>query len=272
MRKSREAHQDTLFHLVPRNIDTLTLLVYPTNEKYVSRARLRDFDGDGLEVGFHVTSFCCGPVIARLGRNTDIILPGPQISSVHVAFEVHPESKVTILSVRTLRPAAVKYCEMNLGEQQWEDPETVEKDKVIFFGRSYRLFIGPYDFEVIWRTEESVESLWTRATQGYTWSIEGAKKLPSYLRPTEPNELELQSWRCTRFRTDGQIGVEDIEAMPGVTPKEIGRGLSGVVYKVLNTRGNYIAVKIFGQKDRKDARAAVHKELKIVQGLKHVCL
>lgn len=94
------AHDDTLFHLVPVNEAAQAALQDPDNKGYVSPSA--DSGNPGLEIGFHVPPFSRGHVIARLGRDTDLILRD-SYSAVHVAFEIHPDTLVVMLSVRTKR-------------------------------------------------------------------------------------------------------------------------------------------------------------------------
>lgn len=97
------ANGKSLFHLVPVNDAAKDALQHPDNKRFVSiSARNRP----GLEIGFHIPPFSRGHVITRLGRNTDLILR-ESYSAVHVAFEIHPETFVVMLSVRTKHTSSV---------------------------------------------------------------------------------------------------------------------------------------------------------------------
>jgi predicted RNA-binding protein YlqC (UPF0109 family) len=95
------ANEATLFHLMPLNKQARETLEHPDNCRFISStANNRD------EIGYHVSRIAGGHVITRLGRNVDLVLPKAG-SKVHVAFEIHPETRLILLSVLSKYPSTV---------------------------------------------------------------------------------------------------------------------------------------------------------------------
>ena len=120
-----------LFHLVPRNGPAIEALQHVDNIPFVSPSA----EGmPGLEIGFHVPPFSRGHVITRLGRKGDLILR-ESYSAVHVAFEVHPDTHLVVLSVRTKRVSSVTV-------QLDEAEEEIPGDCALIYGRQYNINIA----------------------------------------------------------------------------------------------------------------------------------
>lgn len=100
----REAPHPQTFHLVPNSQPAMEATGRTENEAFVSRclnveADKADKDGQkvyGVEIGYQVSARSFPQVIARVGRDADIILPASSISAVQFSFEVHPESRAII--------------------------------------------------------------------------------------------------------------------------------------------------------------------------------
>ncbi|PGG96412.1 hypothetical protein AJ79_09607 [Helicocarpus griseus UAMH5409] len=119
------AQNAALFHLVPLNDVSRESLSQPDNRRFVSLSAEKAL-GLGLEVGFHVSSVP-GRVIARLGRNGDLILQQRNISAVHVAFELHPDTLAVLLSVRAKHMSSVTVKPAKSDEEGGER-ENIEGD------------------------------------------------------------------------------------------------------------------------------------------------
>jgi hypothetical protein len=91
-------------------------------------------------------------------------------------------------------------------------------------------------------------------------------------RPTEDDCSEALSWHVTRLNTAKRPLFRDIEHFR----ERVGQGAFGTVYKsVEEAQGYNIAIKVihldkYG--DVEAARALVHREIKVMEGLQHVGL
>lgn len=115
-------HRETLFHLVPppRNELAQAALTHDDNRKFVSMAAS---NRPGLEVGFHVPLYSHGPVITRLGRDADLILPGASCG-VHLEFRISASTKLLKLIDRFMernRPTVFVQAPDDRGNS--DDPE-----------------------------------------------------------------------------------------------------------------------------------------------------
>lgn len=268
----RDAHADTLFHLIPLNDPAWAALRHPDNAHFASRTGLDSSKDVGLEVGFHVPSVSHGRVITRLGRRADLVLADRTVSAVHVAFEVHPETHVVLLSVRSKQLSTVKCGVVRKHDDDGRNvTEDVEGDCVIFYGQRYNVAIGPCRFDLCWRLGLSAKNLEDRTLEGYRRSVERANLLRTRDQPTEQNLSELHSWHMTRFHTANKCRVEEERQKRTL----IGKGAFGTVYQTVErSTGQPIAVKEIGLTDDPDRatllRAAIHREIKIMERLRHV--
>jgi len=274
---AREAHPKTLFH-VPTNHVAQDALLHPDNKHRVSSSE----DGPGLEVGYHVPSRPRGYVITRLGRDADLILcestPKHPMSAVHVAFQINPTTHLVLLSVRSKRISSVTFAVLedpNKDESTGENitGEKITGDGVILYGQNYKISIASYNFKLIWRTiskTDNAESLKALTVQGYETSQQLLQDVRSRDRPTENDDSEAQSWHITRLNTTKGPIFQDIKHLR----EEIGRGAYGTVYSAVDqTSGHKFAIKVVdlgGQGDIEAARAILHREIKVMQKVKHV--
>ena len=261
----RPVNATTLFHLVPANEAAHDALLHPDNSRFVSASAAKGQLGrsePGLEIGFHVPSISSGRVITRIGRDADLILPGRPISKVHVAFEIHPETLVVLLSVRSKHLSSVKVASLKSEEQK------LDGDCVIIYGQDYRITIVSYEFELIWREIKSPRDL---AIQGYKHSLERLQDVRSRDLPTEFDESKVYTWYDTRLHTARKGLFREAEGVPRVL---IGRGQFGEVFRTVDLEsGNPLAVKVVRldrYTDVEQARAALHREVKALERLKHV--
>ncbi|AEO61385.1 hypothetical protein MYCTH_2311486 [Thermothelomyces thermophilus ATCC 42464] len=261
---TRNANSSTLFHLVPENAAASDALLHPDNARFVSTSK-RGLDG--LEIGFHVPSIPKGRVITRLGRDADLILRGRSVSAVHVAFEIHPETLVVLLSVRSKYSSSV-----TVSPDVGQTMEPVEGDCVIVYGTDYRISIASYDFRLMWRDLGSVEALRQLAIEGYQISLQRLQTVRSRDLPTDGDSSELHSWHNTRLHTARRILFREAVGAPR---ELIGEGTFGAVYRAIDLEsGNPFAVKVvklyvYGARYVEQARAAVHREMKTLEYLKH---
>lgn len=272
------AHPKTLFHLVPANQVAQDSLFHPDNKRFVSSSR----EGPGLEVGYHVPSLPRGHVITRLGRDADLILrkstPEHAMSAVHVAFEVNPTTHLVLLSVRSKRVSSVTLTilqDKDKGTKSDTNKELITGDCVIFYGQDYKIAIASYKFKLIWRTiskEDNVDSLKSLTVQDYEISLQLLQGVRSRDRPTETDTSEAQSWHITRFNTARGPLFRDIRHLRSL----IGKGAYGRVYSAVDqTSGYKFAIKVvdlghFNSLDIETARAFLHREIKVMERLKHV--
>ncbi|KAL7936915.1 kinase-like domain-containing protein [Trichoderma chlorosporum] len=284
------AHPSTLFHLVPVNKVARDALLHPDNRRFISSSSKGHL---GLEVGFHVSSMRYGHVITRLGRDADLILressPGMPMSAVHVAFEINPATNLVVLSVRSKRISSVKFAvleheddektsEDNTGEQGLVQKENTEDaaaaglsiigDGVILYTQDYTLSIASYEFQLLWlkRSKESFKALVLR---DYQTSLQLQQNVRSRDRPTEGDHSEALSWHITRLDTAKGSLFKDIPQLR----EKIGSGAFGKVFRAVDEMsGNYFAIKVVKLEKYGDidvARAMLHREIKVMERLRH---
>jgi len=274
---AREVHPTTLFHLVPTNRVAQDALLHPDNKHFVSSSK----NGPGLEVGYHVPSSPKGHVITRLGRNADLILRESTskhpMSGVHVAFVIHPTTHLVLLSVRSKRISSVTFSvlvEPKKGNSIGGNitGEEITGDGVMLYGQKYTISIASYNFNLIWRTDSKTKAEYLKAlaVQGYEASQQLVQNMRSRDRPTENDDSEAQSWHITRLNTSRGPIFQDIRQLR----EEIGCGAYGRVYSTIDqASGRKVAVKVvdLGSQGNIDAaRAILHREIKVMQRLKHV--
>lgn len=88
-----------------------------------------------------------------------------------MAFEIHPDTFVVMLSVRRKRVSSVSVSVLGDAE---EKTQTITGDCAIIYGQEYRTSIAAYDFEVIWhevKGVEKAETLRSLAIRGYEDSL-----------------------------------------------------------------------------------------------------
>ncbi|KAH6626969.1 kinase-like domain-containing protein [Chaetomium sp. MPI-SDFR-AT-0129] len=138
-------HRGTLFHLVPRprNEPAKAALTHDDNRKFVSMAAS---NRPGLEVGFHVPLYSHGPVITRLGRDADLILPGSSCG-VHVDFRISGSTKLLKLTVRFVDGDRPTVFVRTRGDGDGLE-HSIRGDCVLFYGHKYSIAINDYDFEL----------------------------------------------------------------------------------------------------------------------------
>lgn len=250
----------TLFHLVPRNDTAREALRHPYNHRFVSPAPDKS---PGLEIGFHVASVP-GHVMARLGRNADLILQQRNVSGVHVSFEMHPETFVVLLSSRTKRASSVVIAPKN------GPAERINGDCVLRYGIEYTIVIADYDFLLKWRPG-TAEELRELSIREYTEALkrQAQGNVHSRYLPTEADS-EAHTWHNTRIHSAQRPLFQEAK---GVKRVQIGGGEFGKVYRVDDLTGNSFAVKVLRldkYADPEDARSRAHREVKALMRLKHV--
>lgn len=261
-------NQDTLFHLVPDNEVAQDALIHADNKRFVSRCCR---GADGLEIGYHVPSIPQGHVIARLGRNADLILHQSTISAVHLAFEIDPADHLVRLSVRSKCVSSVSFKLLEPAEDSAD--EYCYGDGVMPYGRNHLMFIGSYKFRLIWRTIHSdhytnIKALKALAIQGFQKSEQQLQNVRSRDRPTEYADSNHVSWHDTRLKTANSANFADNIQILG----KIGSGSFGTVYKAVDRSSRHVyAVKVIDlTRHGPDMRALIHREIKVMERLKHV--
>lgn len=228
----------------------------------------------GLEIGFHVPSIPGGRVITRLGRNADLILREvpkdvrkSPMATVHVAFEIHPVTFLVLLSVRAKNRQSV-----TVAIPEKREGEAILGDCVILYGQNYRVDIASYQFNLVWRNNEGIatDTLKELTIQGYEESLQRLQDVRSRDQPSGFDESELHSWHMTRLHTAKGPLIQEVKELRVF----IGKGAFSQVYKTVDrASGNTFAVKMVDLRAHANpelARAAVHREIKALEGLKHV--
>ncbi|KAL8383044.1 hypothetical protein RB595_006691 [Gaeumannomyces hyphopodioides] len=249
-----------IFHLVPKNDTAREALRHPFNSRFVSRAPNESL---GLGIGFHVASVP-GRVMARLGRDADLILQQRNVSGVHVSFEMHPETLVVLLSCRTKRTSSVVVTPTKGSAEQ------INGDCVLSYGIEYTLAIANYDFVLKWRPG-TAEELRELSIREYTEALkrQAQGNVDSRYLPTEADS-EVHTWHNTRIHSARRPLFQEAK---GVKRVRIGGGQFGKVYQAVDDlTGNRFAVKALlldKHGDPEDARSRAHREVKALMRLKH---
>jgi hypothetical protein len=124
------------------NKDALETLSHPDNKRFISASAI---GVRGLEIGFHIPPFSRGHVITKLGRNTDLILP-KSYSGVHVAFEMHMDPLVVMLSVRTKQSRTVTVEPERDDNTIYTPAQRIAGDCALRYGQGYIISITSYKF------------------------------------------------------------------------------------------------------------------------------
>jgi hypothetical protein len=278
---SRLPDERTLFHLIPLNAQAQAAVRLKSNSPYVSFSP--ECGRDGLEVGFHIPRKPRGDVITRLGRDADLILDNPTVSSRHVEFKLNMHSHVVMLRVLSKDEASVSVILRSTEDAGVEDidmsgveaPEHHEcrdnwGDCVLLYRRSYLITICDYKFNLIW-VDKSDDQLKALALHGQKISEEEAKKLPRRKAPTTT------------------MSVSYLRSRPGDVPECLLREAAGsrelkhesaftTVHNALDDKdGNHVIVvtiKLNAFKaQRKDAiRSAINQEVTFLKKCGHVSL
>ncbi|KAK3386088.1 kinase-like domain-containing protein, partial [Podospora didyma] len=257
----------TLFHLVPQNEAAHDALLHPTNRRFVSPCAAVG-GRPALEIGFHVPSLPSGRVITRIGRNADLILPKIKnnvtprvpIMAIHIAFEIHPQTLLVLLSVRAKNVSSVKDAAL----------EAIQGDCVIQCGESYNVDIVSYQFKLAWRNDLTVRSLKELVLQEYHGSVDQAKQLRTRDQPDSVDESVLAApWHNTRLHTPKNPLVVEMKDSRSF----IGSGAFGAVFKTVDVKsGSIFVVKVIDLTKHQNmdfARALIHKKIKVLQGVQH---
>lgn len=263
----KDANAQTLFHLVPRNGLAEDSLRHPDNRHFVSNS----LEGkSGLEIGFHVPAIAGGRIITRLGKNTDLILRGTGLSTVHVAFEMHPVTHVVLLSVRSRAVSSVETTHQPKDNPRPTTAIKIEGDCVIEYGESYLIAIALQEFKLVWSWHGKPDRLKELALQGYSNSLKRLEDVNSRYHPSDVDHSQYQSWYMTRIHSTNKLLVDEV----GGTRVKIGGGAFGTVYKAIDSRsGNYFAVKevdLSTERNRDVVRSHLHREIKALERLSHV--
>ena len=150
------------------------------------------------------------------------------------------------------------------------------------YGEKCRITIAAYDFEVVWRKtdckdnhDDSRESLRRLAIEGYKDSLARLKLVRSrdLSIPEPPTSDPWGRMKARRLAALKEPVVIEFEG----TRELIGQGMFGKVFKARDLIStNYFAIKSVNLKRRGPnielARAALHKEVKVLEKVSHVSL
>lgn len=136
-----EPKEQTIFHLVPCSSKALEALEYDKNKKFVSKSSIGVL---GLEIGYHLTRVAEPDVIATVGWNGNLIIENE--SSRHIAFKVHRETHVVMLSMGQGKVGNVSVAVDILNAR----PESVEDKYVLGWGINYVVDIDLHKLSLVW--------------------------------------------------------------------------------------------------------------------------
>jgi hypothetical protein len=180
-----------------------------------------------------------------------------------------------MLSVRTKHLSSVAVTTVEHGVER---PQPISGDCAILYGQRYFIGIVDYKFELFWRYpdgSDSVEALKRLALRGYEDSMTRLKDVRSRDLSIGPKISTPNSWYMTRLQSSKAPLVAEAPSSRVL----IGEGAFGKVYKTMDVgTGNLFAVKEVDLRRQSSpglvelARAALHREMKIMEKVSHVSL
>lgn len=187
---------------------------------------------------------------------------------MHVAFEIHPDTLVVLLSVRAKQASSVVVTPVGENGQRAEG-EKVEGDCVLCYGKEYEIKMADYKFSMIWRRTEP-EPLRALAIRDYEEAVRRQANVRSRNLPTE-GVPEVNTWHNTSIHTARRVLFREADRNSRVL---IGQGQFGAVYRAVDLEsGQPFAVKVIHLGNHahiEQARATAHREVKNLQRLQHV--
>ncbi|RMD39837.1 hypothetical protein DV735_g5289, partial [Chaetothyriales sp. CBS 134920] len=255
---ARPVHAETLFHLEPLDATTRAILDHTDNTPFVS---LSSEGRLALEIGYHVSSKPRGGrVIARLGRDADLILPAKTIAQVHLAFEVHPISHAILLCVRAENTQSVKV------EPGGFRPGGHLRQVVLDPGiNNYEITVGenvrPFHFAVRWRLD--ISSTAYAVDNGFQ-AAQARAVNPRWFKTEDDSDYDIRSWYTTRLQSGVIASVRHAQL-----GQKLGVGSYGSVHRGIDLdSGHLIAVKVVEPQDEKQNQN-LYREIKTLQTLSH---
>ena len=249
---SHLVHPETLFHLEPVG-EAAAVLENDHNKPFVS---LSSAGKPSLEIGYHVPSiFRGGRVIARLGRDADLVIPAPNISALHISFEVHPFSHAILLCDRSRRPGSVQIEPGGFYGRS--------RQRVLVPGARYQITLGVrrrFCFKVRWREIQIARAV----DKGF--EVAQFRTQDSRSAGTEDEDSDTGTWYRAKSQPAagrGKVRGAQFHEWLG------GRDYWDMCKAVDLDSGQFIAVKSMRPRDEKE-RASVYREMKALEVFEHV--
>ncbi|KAI1335059.1 hypothetical protein F5Y15DRAFT_420293 [Xylariaceae sp. FL0016] len=126
-----------------------------------------------------------------------------------MAFEIHPETLVVMLIVRTKSPSTVTASAVDENEY----PQETSGDCAILYGQAYKIKIASYVFRLAWNSSEptnTVQYLKDTATSDYQDALHRLKDVRSRDHSVLGPE-SAQSYYMTRIRSSKAPLVKEIK-------------------------------------------------------------
>lgn len=153
-----------------------------------------------------------------------------------------------------------------------DDAQEVPGDCAIIYGQQYHIQIASYRFQLLWREVKGTNpaaALRDLTMQGYQASLTRLRNVRSR-NLSLPDTSAANSWYITRLASARAPLV--VEAKNSRV--YVGKGAFGQVFKTVDrSTRNYFAIKVVNLKSCDNVelgRAALHREIKILERLSHV--
>ncbi|OAL34118.1 hypothetical protein AYO20_06573 [Fonsecaea nubica] len=261
MSPRQSPHPETILWLVPAKDSPKTqeMLLHPDNKKFVSLCNTKP-DVYGLEIGHHVPSRPRPLVIAEVGKNADLVMPGSSISQVHFSFEIHPESHQIMFWDRS------RLHTTKIGPDPFREDGNFRKIVLDTTKSDYTISAGgekldQFVFHVEWDTSD--KDMMVQEQENKSQMVD-ARICNSRWAPTvEDAPMDLTSWYNTRLHTPAIGAVQR-----AIMVKELGRGAFGDVHRAVDTdSGCLIAAKRIKVPRKDDALQREREQKNIVEYL-----
>lgn len=166
----RQAHERTLFHLVPLNHKALAVLGQRQNGRFVSNCGTESQPIPGLEVGYHVSKKRSADVIATVGRAGDLTIDDEQVSRIHFDFQVRPAVCALFLCMRRAGPSGIyvkgSSFDGTRDKSDEEKPQWVDDGIHLGYSKKHIIDILGHQFQIGW-CETISDSMKAKVDQEY---------------------------------------------------------------------------------------------------------
>lgn len=266
--RKKEAHAQTLFHLVPvpsdekeyADFDHCAVLRLLPNVAYVSESREGTL---GIEIGYHVPQEKGQRTVTRVGRTADVAIGHGDTSVPNHFFDIaiSPITKAVVLKIRCAGKIQLELQELSKGFILKKS--FVYEEHVLEYAQSYILHFRKYQFKLVW-VKENFKEMWDLVQKQYEQAEPNATHETAYT----PEDADY--YYKTRIPQGG---------CPEVTENKeyrefLGEGGAGSVWKTIDLgSANEVAVKettIQRTEGWENRAKRAHDEIKFLRRCNHV--
>lgn len=204
----KQAHERTLFHLVPLNDKARAVLGQRNNGRFVSNYGTELQPIPGLEVGYHVSKKRSADTIAIVGRQGDLTIDDDQVSRTHFDFRVMPDTFCLQLGKRRAGPSGIYIIAPRLVDDvEQMQRHLLGESFLLAYPTEYHIEIYGHLFQIGW-CEASVDSMKVKLYREYEQVKQDAlnPNVPVQDKDTVFAQSEWASYHHTRWKKTCHIG------------------------------------------------------------------